>query len=253
MSLKSTIRSLLRLAQKCDQSNLYLEGDVLTRIANQLAMSWEEDDTDFPDDHMTREQLEKLIAAVEEESSFKDSHYHGNQHWRCVSLVGSRLAKQENLNPLLPFLFGLFHDSMRENDDRDPDHGERGGQLALEMYERGLLPISQEMLSKLVYACNNHTSSPATYDPHAGVCYDADRLNLWRVGTQPHKNYISTEAGLHSCKMQDTNGLHHAPLNWGHVLDEHFDVRPFPFVKGQYGYYEDHYEPPDDWEDEWNE
>ena len=267
-NLKIAMR-LFDAADNCDSNGFFQEADILTRIAKKISdmsrLAHEYDDDKNGDeeiavdeltgDSMTREEIERLIHAVEAESSFKDSKYHGNQHWRCVSMVGSRLAKQEGINPLLPLLFGIFHDSMRENDDDDPYHGRRGAGLAVEMYQQGLLPISEAMLSKLVHACNTHTEAPATYDPHAGVCYDADRLNLWRVGIEPHQKYISTDAGLQSCHAQDTNGLHHAPMDWGHVLDDHFDVQPYAFQPGQYGYFEDHYNPYDnnnDWEDDWD-
>ena len=34
----------------------------------------------------------------------------------------------------------------------------------------------------LAFACEEHTNGGIGPDPTVGVCWDADRLNLWRVG-----------------------------------------------------------------------
>lgn len=64
---------------------------------------------------MTRPQMERMIEAVEEASANRESLCHGPQHWRCVSLVGGRLSDMTpGADTLVAFLFGLFHDAMRE-------------------------------------------------------------------------------------------------------------------------------------------
>ena len=44
----------------------------------------------------------------------------------------------------------------------------------------------------LVNACEQHTDGTTTRDPEIGCCWDADRLNLWRVGIRPSSRYLST-------------------------------------------------------------
>jgi len=41
-----------------------------------------------------------------------------------------------------------------------------------------------------------HTSSQTTNDPTIGTCWDADRLDIGRVGMTPSTQYMSTEVGM---------------------------------------------------------
>lgn len=173
---------------------------------------------------MTRTDLETLIRAVEEGSTSRDSEDHGPQHWRCVALTGIRLARQTpGASPLIAFLFGLFHDARRENDYWDPGHGERGAQLAETFQARGLLTLLEQNFADLLLACKTHTEADPTDNPVIGICYDADRLNLWRVRVRPNSDFLSTDAGKASCRAQDTRFLHWSPLSWSQVLDTLFD------------------------------
>ena len=45
----------------------------------------------------------------------------------------------------------------------------------------------------LAFACEEHTNGGIGPDPTVGVCWDADRLNLWRVGIIPDPRFLSTK------------------------------------------------------------
>jgi hypothetical protein len=45
------------------------------------------------------------------------------------------------------------------------------------------------------YACVRHTDGETTTDPTIGCCWDADCLDLDRVGIKPEAEYLSTMAG----------------------------------------------------------
>ena len=169
---------------------------------------------------MTRGELEMLIARVEARSTSRDSFLHGSHHWRCVSLLGIGIARQTvGGDALVAFLFGLFHDAMRENDDDDPDHGKRGAALLREFFAQGWLPILSAQLYFVLYACETHTTAPPTTRMPVGVCYDSDRLTLWRVGVTPDAAYLSTAFGQEQARLRRTKGLHGQPLEWSAVLD----------------------------------
>ena len=91
------------------------------------------------------------------------------------------------------FLFALLHDTMRENEHRDPGHGPRAAAFALELYESGLLGISGTQLEQLTYACAEHADGLVSSDPTVAACWDADRLDLPRVGIMPRPDLFSTE------------------------------------------------------------
>ena len=53
--------------------------------------------------------------------------------------------------------------------------------------------LFQPALEILVKACEEHTLGTLTTDPTMGTCWDADRLDLWRVGIYPRAEYMCTE------------------------------------------------------------
>jgi uncharacterized protein len=136
----------------------------------------------------------RLVAAVLERSAGKHSSIHGESHWQRVAAAGlALLPKTPAADPALVFLFALFHDSMRLNDNHDPLHGPRGAALARKL--RGeAFDLEDAEMGLLGFACEEHTNGGVGSDPTVGVCWDADRLNLWRVGRRPDPWLLSTEA-----------------------------------------------------------
>lgn len=81
---------------------------------------------------------------------------------------------------------------MRVNDGHDPGHGRRGSALAREL--AGALLLEPAQLDRLTAACDGHTDGLVSDDPTVGACWDADRLDLPRVGIQPEARLLSTAA-----------------------------------------------------------
>ena len=91
-------------------------------------------------------------------------------------------------------LFAVFHDSRRENDLLDENHGERAADYVGSL--RGILfDLSDEHLDLLQYACAWHAHGRTTKDPTIGTCWDADRLDLGRCDIQPEASLMSTAYG----------------------------------------------------------
>ena len=90
-------------------------------------------------------------------------------------------------------LFALFHDARRVNEHIDPAHGQRGGDLARTL--RGSLVHLDDARFELLYeACRLHTDGHTAGDPTLLACWDADRLDLGRVGITPKASLLCTEA-----------------------------------------------------------
>lgn len=117
---------------------------------------------------------------------------HGIVHWARVLENGLAVAEHSGADPAVVRYFAMFHDSRRENDGHDPDHGRRGAALAAHFHTRGKLPLSSEQLALLVRACENHTDALTDPDVTVHTCFDADRLDLGRVGLRPDPYYLST-------------------------------------------------------------
>ena len=65
----------------------------------------------------------------------------------------------------------------------------------------------------LIEACTSHTDVRFSDNPTIGVCFDSDRLNLWRVGKTPEAKFLSTDAALEDELQHWSRSLH------GHARD----------------------------------
>ncbi len=119
---------------------------------------------------------------------------HGPDHWRRVERNALILATQSGAIVPVVRLFALFHDSRRENDNHDPQHGARGAALATS-FRGKLFDLPDEHLDLLHYACTWHTDGQHHDDPTIATCWDADRLDLGGVGIIPDPDYLSTTPG----------------------------------------------------------
>jgi uncharacterized protein len=119
---------------------------------------------------------------------------HGPAHWRRVERNGLLLATRSEADPVIIRLFALFHDCQRVNDGWDPDHGARGAEYAKTL--RGeFFELPDDAFEKLHFACTWHTDRDHDDDPTVGACWDADRLDLGRVGIIPSVEFMSTAFG----------------------------------------------------------
>lgn len=138
---------------------------------------------------------EVVFGALRNSSTINDlgSFDHGPGHWARVWENGRRLAeKVEGCDLVVIEWFALFHDTMRENEFHDPEHGRRGYELGLKLGIADL--INGTRLAKFQFACVHHDAGQTSEDPTIGICWDADRLDLYRVGIQPDKHFMSTLA-----------------------------------------------------------
>lgn len=135
---------------------------------------------------------QSLIDRVLADRPTRGEGIHGLSHWLRVERNGLYLAKRERADSAIISLFALFHDSHRINDATDPEHGARGARLAEELFAEGLLPLDTAQLEILLFACENHTDILHTGDTTVACCWDADRLDLPRVGVSPDSRFLNT-------------------------------------------------------------
>ncbi len=141
--------------------------------------------------------VDTVVAIVLARATRPHSRLHGERHWQCVGWTAALLARDvPTADREIAFLFALLHDSQRLNDDYDPQHGPRAAAIAQEL-DGHAFTLAPERLRLLVDACAGHTDGRTAADATTGLCWDADRLNLWRVGTRPDPEYLSTEPARH--------------------------------------------------------
>ena len=103
------------------------------------------------------------------------------------------LSEATGANHLVVELFAFLHDSCRENDGHDPYHGKRAAAFAESLYGSAIqLPLKD--MSLLLEACETHTHGEVSDNETIQTCWDADRLDLGRVGIKPDPNRLCTES-----------------------------------------------------------
>jgi uncharacterized protein len=131
------------------------------------------------------------------------SEVHGPAHWEQVALNGLYVAAETYADIRIVLAFSLLHDAFRETDGHDPEHGHRAAEWAAQNADKleGVVPLEE-----LVYALHHHADGLTSENPTIEACWDADRLDLIRLGVVPTADLLSTEAGrLAAKKMTDAS------------------------------------------------
>jgi uncharacterized protein len=118
---------------------------------------------------------------------------HGIAHWARVRANGLMLAEQTGADRHVVELFAFFHDSRRTREGIDQGHGSRGSVLA-EQLRGKFFEASDAEMALLRHACMYHSDGINTGDTTVLTCWDADRLDLGRVGITPDPRYLGTKA-----------------------------------------------------------
>lgn len=135
----------------------------------------------------------ELIQAILQQYPLNPLGIHGVVHWARVLENGRRLSMQTQANLAVVELFSIFHDARRESDGVDFKHGEQGARLAVQWRGR-FYDLPDDQLNLLVTACERHTFGKTQADVTVQTCWDADRLDLGRVGIVPSPKRLCTSA-----------------------------------------------------------
>ena len=131
---------------------------------------------------------------------------HGFYHWMRVLQNGRQLAKAENANIKVVELFSLLHDTQRRNENYDPEHGIRAAQFARTI--RGSwFDVTDTEMELLSEALIHHSEGYTDGDVTVRVCWDADRLDLGRVGIEPKPDRLCTVSAVQGYKRINLRAL----------------------------------------------
>ncbi len=119
---------------------------------------------------------------------------HGVEHWDRVAKFG-RMLYQEGADMDVILAFAYLHDAERMNNGRDINHGQRASGLIDAIRHTQLEALSDEQIAKLKRACELHIIQHRTGDITIDICFDADRMDLPRVGIIPYPQRMATKQG----------------------------------------------------------
>lgn len=138
--------------------------------------------------------LSKLWALAAGKFRLGPDSHHGPDHWQRVERNALHLAPQSGADVFLVRLFAVLHDSHRYNESHDPEHGSRAAAWAAEL-NGSHFDLPAERFALLQFALTYHDKGQTSADPTVGTCWDADRLDLGRVGIVPSPRLMSTHPG----------------------------------------------------------
>lgn len=127
---------------------------------------------------------------------------HGLPHWQRVERNGILLSLQDghirdDINIKVVRHFAYLHDKCRLNNGTDVKHGSRVADMIPALRTTILRELTDEEVILLDKACRYHTTERKTGNPTIDVCFDADRLDLSRVGIRPNPKLMATEQGAY--------------------------------------------------------
>jgi uncharacterized protein len=167
-----------------------------------------------------------ILEVILEDYVLPWSGCHGIAHWARVLENGLRLAEETGANVEVVRLFAVLHDCRRINDHTDPDHGPRAAAFARTLRGR-LFDLPEPEFRLLHRACAGHTHERTHPDVTIQTCWDADRLDLGRVGITPDPSYLCTEAAKRPATIRWADGRASFGVvpqlvwdEWGIDLDE---------------------------------
>lgn len=134
-----------------------------------------------------------LIAVIRDRYQLDWHGIHGVSHWARVRLNGLKLATRTGAIPEVVELFAFLHDSCRVDDGFDREHGWRAARFATPLLGTHIF-LPDRQFDLLLQACGGHTVSDTHHDVTVQSCWDADRLDLGRVGIVPDPLRLCTPA-----------------------------------------------------------
>ncbi|HEX4607252.1 MAG TPA: HD domain-containing protein, partial [Urbifossiella sp.] len=147
----------------------------------------------------------RVLAAAKARLAVHLHGVHGVAHWTRVRENGHRLARDAGADKEVVELFAFLHDCCREGDGYDPGHGERAAEFAATLRGSFIL-LPDDRFDRLYEAVRDHEKGFTRSDVTVMTCWDADRLDLGRVGITPHPKYLGTEVAKRPATIQWADG-----------------------------------------------
>ena len=153
--------------------------------------------------------IQPIRQLIQQETTADLHSIHGLEHWAHVEANGIKIARHIGADERIVVLFSLFHDSKRLHDGTDPNHGPRGAEFVRSV-RSALSFVNDDQIATLCYACEWHTHERHNADLTIGACFDADRLDLGRVGIHPDPQFMNSDF---SRKLAVNYSMPHASSN----------------------------------------
>ena len=154
------------------------------------------------------DRIEALRERVLADPTARTHGLHGTSHWDRVERNGLYLCRFVPADATVVRLFSLLHDCQRRNDHIDPEHGPRAVAY-VEALGREALGIDAAQWVLLERAMRFHTNGTDPDDITVSVCWDADRLDIGRVGMPVLARFLFNDEAIRIAAEKDFSALEH--------------------------------------------
>ena len=134
-------------------------------------------------------------ACVMSSCSLNDTSVEAQKSGSSGRTLEIMLLATEKVNIKVVRLFAYLHDHKRINDGWDLEHGQRAAENLDNIRRTLLAGLTDDEFGMLRRACMEHTTTQRTGIPTIDACFDADRLDLPRVGYRPDPIRMASELG----------------------------------------------------------
>ncbi len=161
----------------------------------------------------------RFFQAILEQYRLPPEGIHGVSHWARVAENARRLAELTGAHRDIVTLFAYLHDACRASDDWDPEHGVRAAQLAYR-WRGTYFDLPRTDFDLLFTACAGHADGLLEGNITLQTCWDADRLDISRVGMTIIPTRLCTPAARDPDLIEwaDWRARHHVIPEWIHAL-----------------------------------
>ena len=135
---------------------------------------------------------QSLMNEILDQFKISKTGVHGPSHWARVKHHGMVIGERVGADLEIVNLFAFLHDSQRENEYSDPDHGLRAAKYAKQL-NHVFFELRDIQMTLLIKALEGHSKVGVHTNSTIQTCWDADRLDLGRVGIKPAPEFLSKE------------------------------------------------------------
>lgn len=170
-----------------------------------------------------RELYDQLLQWAIDNALF-DLHCHGPDHWKRVTRNVLFLGQHHTFDVEVGIAFALLHDCQREFDyGNDLHHGLRGSTCVDGLTHHPWWTLSPNQTYQVQVACRFHTQAQPWHwfanDTTMHACFDADRLDLVRVGIDPDSKFLFTQKAKQIADEMSGDALEEWLTQYDYLLD----------------------------------
>ena len=139
---------------------------------------------------------------------------HGVLHWARVCRTGWNLARSTGADMDVVEVFALLHDVCRISEELCLQHGALSAEMIFGLGAEWNRFLSKKQVDQILFAVRYHTDGKFAPDSTVAACWDADRLDIGRVGEKVNPSFLFSDAAKEVLKNGNPRGTDSEVIDW---------------------------------------